>query len=158
MVDRCGFDGKFEAVYQPVLVMRSDKPYVRDSADVVVIFNPNSEGDQSCVPVEVKTRVSLDTFHRTVAHFNKRRDLADLPGVGCDGEDDSRVITIRSYSRHLLGMIPESYDLFQVLHHAYTYNSLNCWYLISSHISLFYMVSIRLIEELMNAYGDMLDW
>ena len=122
--------------------MRLDQPYVRGSADGFLIFNPNGDETQYCIPVEVKARVSPNTFHCTVARFNKRQNLADLPGVGWDGENNVRKISIDSDSPHLLGMVPESYDLFQILHHAYTYSSKNCYYLIIGHIKLFYIMFI----------------
>ena len=52
------YDGIYEALYQPGLVMRLDQPYVRGLADGVLIFNPNVDETQYCVPVEVKARVS----------------------------------------------------------------------------------------------------
>ena len=63
--------------------------------------------------------------------------------MGWNNGEAAEVEDIDSDSPHLHGLIPESHDLFQVLHHAYTYQSMNCFYLISSHVRLFYTLNIK---------------
>ena len=59
---------------------------------------------------------------------------------------------------HLLGFVPEYHDLFQVLHHAYTYGVNQCYYLIYSHASLLYVLHINFRQSLLLSYSVVTDW
>ena len=60
--------------------------------------------------------------------------------------------------KHLHGLIPESNDLIQILHHAFTYQSNSCFYLISSHLKLFYSVHVAFGDELLESYTNINKW
>ena len=60
--------------------------------------------------------------------------------------------------KHLHGLIPESNDLIQILYHAFTYQSNSCFYLISSHLKLFYSVHVAFEDELLESYTKINKW
>ena len=45
-----------------------------------------------------------------------------------------------------------------MLHHAFTYGTDSCFYLIASHAQLLYNLHITFPEDLLDAYGTVLDW
>ena len=128
---------------------------MRDSADGVLLMKVN--GIKMAVPVECKGLVSANIFHRTAARFNHKHGLPDMPGLGSDA-NRAKKYNIWDNDKHLLGLIPEHHDLIQVLHHAYSYGTDSCYYLISSHDALLYMIKIKLSGELLDLYEDVTDW
>ena len=73
-------DVDFQSLYQPGLVQKRGRPYIRDSSDGVILVKDRN--DKRADPVEVKARVSANTFHRTVNRFNLKHGIADMPGLG----------------------------------------------------------------------------
>jgi len=74
------FDEDYQCLYQPGLIKKESRPFIKDSADGVIITKNN--GDKTAVPVEAKARVSPNTYHRTVARFNRVHKIVDMPGIG----------------------------------------------------------------------------
>ena len=68
-------------------------------------------------PVEVKARVPTNIFHLAVNLFNQKHWLADMPGLGREACEVKRY-QLKDEGKHLHGIVRESHDLFQVLHHA----------------------------------------
>ena len=149
------FSAEPESLYVPGLVKRIKKNHVRDSSDGVIIVKENNT--KTATPIEVKGRVSINTFHRTVARFNRKHGLSDMPGLGSEASG-ARMYNISDDDEHLLGLVPEYHDLFQVLHHAYTYGTNSCFYLISSHRALMYIVKINFSEDFLDSYEAVTDW
>ena len=65
---------------------------------------------------------------------------------------------LKDDDKHLLGIVPESHDLFQVLHHAYTYETNRCYYAVCSHVSLLYLIQINFSNSLLDACQSITDW
>ena len=107
--------------------------------------------------IEVKAWVSPNTFHCTVSRFNKRQGLSDMPVIGSNAKIAKRY-NISADDEHMLGLVPECHDLFQVLHHAYTSGTDSCFYLISSQSVLIYIMHIQFQSDLLESYGAVLDW
>ena len=59
---------------------------------------------------------------------------------------------------HLLGLVPEYHDLFQVLYHACVYGNDSCYYVIASHCALLYSLSINFSKKLLKAHGEVMIW
>ena len=114
-------------------------------------------GTKEAVPVEVKARVSPNTFHKTVNRFNHTHGLSDMPGLGKDASS-ARSYDINNDDELLLALIQEPHDLLQILHHAYTYGTKSCYYVISSHAALLYVLKINFSVDLLNAYENITDW
>ena len=49
-------------------------------------------------------------------------------------------------------------DLFQVLQHAYTCGTDRCYYAVSSHVALLYLIQINFRNSLLHAYQSITDW
>jgi len=140
-----------QAIYQPGLVqanvIETDEDYndnyswhnaVRTSADGVVMFNGSGikETGNVLIPAEVKARVTPNTFHKTRQRFSneKEHSLADMPGIGGQTHDKGFLHYHHRYcDKELRGLIPESKDRMQVLHHAVTYRSLSSIYIVADH-------------------------
>ena len=102
-------------LYQPGLVQKRGRPYIRDPSDGEILVK-DCHGKWAD-PVEVKARVSANTFHRTVNRFNQKHWLADMPGLSREA-CEVKCYQLKDDDEHLRGIVPESHDLFQVLHHA----------------------------------------
>ena len=113
----------YQSLYSPGLVRKIDKPYIRGSADAVLLVKDN--GVKSAIPVEGKGKVTANTYHNTVNRFNDKHGLSDMPGLG-GGAATVKSFDINDDDEHLLGLVPEHHDLFQVLHHACTYDVDQC--------------------------------
>ena len=128
---------------------------MRDDFETVLRFT----GKLNLLPdyVEVKARVSANTFHRTVNRFNLKHGIADMPGLGREA-CEVKCYKLKDDDKHLLGIVPESHDLFQVLHHAYTYETNRCYYAVCSHVSLLYLIQINFSNSLLDACQSITDW
>ena len=104
------WNGELESLYSPGLTKRTDKPYVRDSTGGVLLLKVN--GVKMAVPVECKGRVSVNTFHWTVAWFNRKHGLPDMPRLGSDANRAKRY-NIWDDDEHLLGLVQEYLDQWQ---------------------------------------------
>ena len=76
-----------------------------------------------------------------VARFNCKHGLPDMPGLGSDANHAKRYI-IWDDDEHLLGLVPEHHNLIRVIRHAYSYGANSCYYMISSHDALLYIIKI----------------
>ncbi len=143
-------------LYSPGLIKRVEKEYIRDSADGVV-FVEKEDGIRVGTPVEVKSRVSPNTFHRTIDRFNRKKNLTGMPGLDRSA-NKARFFTVSADDEYLRGIVPESHDLFQILHHAYAYGTDSCFYLIASDSALYYTVLVTFPDELLESYAAVTDW
>ena len=62
-----------------------------------------------------------------------------MPGLGSD-ENRARRYDINNGVKHLLGLVTEHQDLLKVLHYTYSDGINSCYYLISSHVALLYIM------------------
>ena len=128
---------------------------MRDSSDAVLLVK---EGNVKCAdPVEIKGRVTTNTLHRTMNRFNQKQGLADIPGLGKEATK-VKCFKLRDDDKHLLGIVPESDDVCQVLHHTYTYGTDCCYYVVCSHVSLLCLIQINFSNSLLHAYQSITDW
>ena len=146
---------EYQTLFSPGLVQKTKKPYVRDSSDGVLLQKVN--GVKEAVPVEIKARVTPNTFHRTIARFNRKHGSSDMPGLGEDASQ-AKYYTINDDDEILLALIPEHHDLLQILNHAYTYGTNSCYYVICSHAALLYVLKVNFSDDLLDAYKDVTDW
>ena len=144
----------FQSLYQPGLVQKRGQLYIRCSSDGVILVK-DCHGKRAD-PIEVKARVSANTFHRTVNQFNENHGLADMPGLGREA-CEVKCYQLKDDDEHLRGIVPESHDLFQVLHHAYTYRIDRCYYAVNSHVALLYLILINFRNSLLHAYQSITD-
>ena len=79
-----------------------------------------------------------------------------MPGLVSDANRAKRY-TIWDIDEHLLGLIPEHHDIIQVLHHVYSYGTESCYYLISSHDALLYIIKMIFSGELLDSYEEVTD-
>ena len=80
-----------------------------------------------------------------------------MPGLSREA-CEVKCYQLKDDDEHLRGIVPESYDLFQVLHHAYTYGTDRSYYAISSHVALLYLIQISFCNSLLRAYQSITDW
>ena len=82
--------------------------------------------------------------------------IADMPGLGREASE-VKCYQLKDDDEHLRGIVPESHDLFQVLHHAYTYRTDRWYYAVSSHVALLYLIQINFRNWLLHAYQSFTD-
>eukprot|EP00984_Skeletonema_dohrnii_P022467 scaffold11588_cov77-Skeletonema_dohrnii-CCMP3373.AAC.2 len=171
-------DSTIEAIYHTGLVKSKYKDYVRDSADAVAIITPDAEegdcgsiNDDSgsiksiAVPIEVKARVSRNTFHaqreRIISNdsssgdkwTNLRKGGSNVSyfmnRIAVDEDETGELFVQKAYHE----MVPKSSELLQCLHHSYTYRSNSGILLIGDKRDLFAVIHTYYPTELLTAYG-----
>jgi hypothetical protein len=150
-----------EAIYQPGLVCRQGRFYLRDSSDGVALM-------EGCgvIPIEIKTRCSNRTYQRERQNIqaNKCCKLYD------NGSSDVVIADVFSHMESSDGddkigpvnpllhkLIPDSHELIQILHHAVTYNSTSCFLLIGSTSKLMAIYRVFFDDILLDAYTYICD-
>ena len=93
--------------YAPGLVKREDKPYMRGSADAVILVK--DKGTKLAISVEGKGRVTANTCPKTVQHFIEKHVLSDMPGLRSEAST-VKGFDIDNNNEDLLGLVPEYHD------------------------------------------------
>ena len=168
-------DGYTRALYQPGLVRKHEENATRTSADGVIVTVHESHG-RRVDPVEVKSRVSKNSFHRMIRRLKSVED---------DGESDSgpvwgaqhfavdkehmyyTSIDLDQSGRpsvhpNLHKLVPDSKELIQCIHHAYVYGckneSASCYLAFGDKRSLLGSILIEFSPRVMEAYGKILKY
>ena len=100
----------FQSFYEPGLVQKRGQPHIRDSSDGVILVKDRH--GKRADPVEVKARVSANTFHRTVNRYNQKHGLADMPGLGREA-CEVKCYQLKDDGEHLCGIVSESMIYFK---------------------------------------------
>jgi hypothetical protein len=157
------FGGEFKAMYQCGLVMNSsleDCSYIRDSPDAVVMYKADG-CDLRAIPVEVKGRVNANTFHR------QREQITQFFVKNCNYEPRTSMmcserafrLRLKSSNPDLKDLVQGKKEMYQVLHHAVTFNPLEehtGYLLIGDQRKLFAVLGIVFEKRLLDAYKTVL--
>lgn len=157
------------ALYHPGLVGRRDSLGVKTSADGILV-KPHQDCGFESIPLECKARVSKGTFHRQMKRFQDVRDGRRDHGSFESNEspvwesierDKKFLWTMFFDDKHrphpnLHRLVPETSELMQCLHHAYTYGKQKCILVIGDHRSYLGSVVMYYPQELLDAYGRIL--
>jgi hypothetical protein len=160
---------KVDAIYRPGLVYNKMMYSLRDSSDgVAIITSIDDKYKPYAAPIEVKSRCSVNTCKQEEQNIlylkndNTNTEFyMEYEHSGHDGvvatihshllDDDDNVIGVNPI---LHKVIPNTNELIQLLHHAVTYNTATCIFLVGNDKHLMAIYHVIFAEELLSAYEE----
>lgn len=152
------------------LAMKEGKPFVRCSADAIVIeqkefdeidLNRMDEDDLKSHPVECKCRSELG-YDGSLNKANIiAKQIAEAQGIQAKYRQSlghAMYCSITSSDRQMAKLIPDKSERIQILHHAYTYGTNRTTFLVGNpQGKIIYGVVVNFEESLLRSYGEVLD-
>ena len=133
--------------------MHQEKPYLKDSPDALLITD-----DDEKIPIEVKGRVSVNTFRSERSNFEEHFSQQQRSQYESTIIDETKYIRVDAMDDDLLKYIPRNHEDLQLLHHVYTHDARTGVLLIGNTKTLMNGIYVDYPGELLNAHGDIIDY
>ena len=142
-----------KAIFGTGIVMHQEKPYLKDSPDALLITD-----DDEKIPIEVKGRVSVNTFRSERSNFEEHFSQQQRSQYESTIIDETKYIRVDAMDDDLLKYIPRNHEDLQLLHHVYTHDARTGVLLVGNTKTLMHGIYVDYPGELLNAYGDIIDY